>query len=118
MVTQLSQLWFMLLVCALVAMLTRRMRVPYTAGLVLAGIGLDFLPVHFQLQLSKDLIFSIFLPPLVFEAALQIRWEDLRRDLSVVILLATVGLILAAAVTAVGMQMTVHWGWAGAIVFG
>jgi CPA1 family monovalent cation:H+ antiporter len=45
---------------------------PYTVGLVLAGIGLYFIPGHLDLQLSRDLIFSVFLPPLVFEAALYI----------------------------------------------
>jgi CPA1 family monovalent cation:H+ antiporter len=118
MTLQLSELGLLIFVSALVAMLSRRLHMPYTVGLVLAGIGLNVLPFHLHLQLSKELIFTVFLPPLVFEAALHIRWRDLRTDLPVVIMLATLGLVLAAAVTAIGMHYAVAWGWGSAWVFG
>ena len=63
MTSDLSQLGLLLLVSALVAMLTRRLRMPYTVGLVLAGMGLYFLHIYIKWHLSKDLIFSVFLPP-------------------------------------------------------
>jgi len=116
--TDLTDLGLLLLVAAVVAMLTRRFRMPYTVGLVLAGIGLHSVPFHLNLQLSKELIFSVFLPPLVFEAALYIRWNELKKDLPVVGLLATAGVTLAAAVTAVGMHYAFNWQWESAIVFG
>ncbi|HEX3835550.1 MAG TPA: sodium:proton antiporter [Steroidobacteraceae bacterium] len=116
--SQLSQLGLLIFVSALVAMLSRRVHLPYTVGLVLAGIGLEFLPIRLHLQLSKALIFTVFLPPLVFEAALHIRWRELKADLPVVVLLATVGLVLAAAVTAIGMHYAVGWEWGSAAVFG
>jgi monovalent cation:H+ antiporter, CPA1 family len=118
MTADLSQLGFLLFVSALVAILTRRLRLPYTVGLVLAGMALYFLRVRMQLHLSKDLIFSVFLPPLVFEAALCISWRELKKDLPVVVLLATVGVVLAAVVTAVGMHYALDWDWGSAIVFG
>lgn len=118
MTSNLSELGLLLFVSAVVAILTRRLRMPYTVGLVLAGIGLYFLPGRLDFQLSKDLIFSVFLPPLVFEAALYISWEELRKDLPVIGLLATVGVLLAGAITAVGMHYAVGWAWAGASVFG
>jgi CPA1 family monovalent cation:H+ antiporter len=114
----LTQLGFLLFVSALVAILTRRLRLPYTVGLVLAGMGLYLLNVRVQLHLSKDLIFSVFLPPLVFEAALCIDWREFKKDLPVVGLLATGGVLLAAAVTATGMRYTLDWDWGSAIVFG
>ncbi|MGD9842948.1 MAG: cation:proton antiporter, partial [Steroidobacteraceae bacterium] len=118
MTSNLSQLGLLLFIAALVAMLTRRLNLPYTVGLVLAGMGLYFLPLHLDLQLSKELIFSVLLPPLVFEAALYIRWHELKKDLPVVGLLATVGVLLAAALTAVGMHYLVGWSWSSASVFG
>jgi Na+:H+ antiporter len=119
MTSDLSQLGFLLFVSALVAMLTRRLRMPYTVGLVLAGMGLYFSHIYiFKWHLSKDLIFSVFLPPLVFEAALFISWREFKRDLPVVALLATLGVLLAAAVTAVGMHYALHWDWGSAVVFG
>lgn len=118
MTSDLSQLGFLLFVSALVAMLTRRMHLPYTVGLVLAGMGLYFSHVYIKWHLSKDLIFSVFLPPLVFEAALFIHWRDFKKELPVVSLLATAGVVLAAAVTAVGMHYALTWDWGSAIVFG
>jgi monovalent cation:H+ antiporter, CPA1 family len=116
--SSLTQLGFLLFVASLVAILTRRLRLPYTVGLVLAGVGLYLLQVRMRVHLSKDLIFSVFLPPLVFEAALCISWKELKKDLPVVTLLATAGMLIAAAVTAAGMRYGLGWGWADAIVFG
>jgi monovalent cation:H+ antiporter, CPA1 family len=118
MTSDLSQLGFLLFVSALVAMLTRRLHLPYTVGLVLAGMALYFSHVYIKWHLTKDLIFSVFLPPLVFEAALFIHWRDFKKELPVVTLLATAGVVLAAAVTAIGMHYAVSWEWGSAIVFG
>jgi CPA1 family monovalent cation:H+ antiporter len=118
MTSDLSQLGFLLLISALVAMLTRRLHLPYTVGLVLAGMALYFSHVFIKWHLTKDLIFSVFLPPLVFEAALFIHWRDFKKELPVVTLLATAGVVLAAAVTALGMHYVLAWDWGSAIVFG
>ena len=118
MTSDLSQLGFLLFVSALVAMLTRRLRMPYTVGLVLAGMGLYFSHIYIKWHLSKDLIFDVFLPPLVFEAALFISWRELKRDLPLIGLLATVGVALAAAVTAAGMHYLLGWDLGSALVFG
>ncbi|NNM62847.1 MAG: sodium:proton antiporter [Steroidobacteraceae bacterium] len=115
---ELLQIGLVLFVAALVAMATRRLRMPYTVGLVLAGIGLAFLPVHVDFKLSNQLIYSVFLPPLVFEAALYMRWPEFKRDLPVVAVLASVGLGIAALVTAAGMHFGVGWSWGAAAVFG
>jgi CPA1 family monovalent cation:H+ antiporter len=118
MTSNLSQLGFLLFVSAMVAMLTRRVHLPYTVGLVLAGMVLYFSHVYIKWHLSKDLIFSVFLPPLVFEAALFIHWRDFKKDLPIVALLATVGVVLAATVTALGMHYALAWDWGSAVVFG
>ena len=118
MTSDLSQLGFLLFVSALVAMLSRRLNLPYTVGLVLAGMGLYAAHISIKWHLSKELIFSVFLPPLIFEAALFIRWNEFKRDLPLVGVLATVGVLLATAVTAVGMFYGVDWDWGSAVVFG
>jgi CPA1 family monovalent cation:H+ antiporter len=118
MTSNLSHLGFLLFVSAMVAMLTRRVHLPYTVGLVLAGMALYFFRVYIRWHLSKDLIFSVFLPPLVFEAALFIHWREFQKQLPVVTLLATVGVVLAAAVTALGMHYALSWNWGSAVIFG
>jgi monovalent cation:H+ antiporter, CPA1 family len=116
--SDLPQLGFLLFVSALVAMLTRRLHLPYTVGLVVAGMLLYFFHIYIKWQLSRDLIFSVFLPPLIFEAALSISWRELEKDLPVVGLLATVGVLVAAMVTAAGMHYVLDWDWASAVTFG
>lgn len=108
----------LLLVAAVVAMLARRLRVPYSVGLVVAGISLALLPFAPKIELTRDLVFTILLPPLIFEAAFCLDWIELRRDLPVVLTLASFGVLLSAAATAVGMHLTAGWGWPEALVFG
>lgn len=99
-------------------MAARRFDLPYSAGLVLAGIGLAALPVSINIPLTKDLVFGLLLPPLIFEAAFHIRWQPLKRDLPVILTFATAGLALAAGVTALGMHYALHWTWQAALTFG
>jgi len=108
----------LLLIAAVVAMVTRRFHLPYSVGLVAAGFVTAILPLAPKISLTKDLIFTVLLPPLLFEAALYIHWEQLRRDFSVIVVLATVGVLLSAAATAGGMHYLAHWQWLGALVFG
>jgi len=108
----------LLLIAGIVAMLTRRLRLPYCVGLVAAGIGIALLPFAPKVELTKGLIFTTLLPPLLFEAALYLNWNQLRRNLPVVATLATLGVLLSACVTAAGMHYLAHWQWLGALVFG
>jgi CPA1 family monovalent cation:H+ antiporter len=99
-------------------MLTRRFGWPYAVGLAAAGIGIAYLPIAPPIHLSRNLIFNIFLPPLVFEAALQLGWSSFRRELPVTLLLAFAGVAIAAAVVTAGMHWIVGWSWIGAALFG
>lgn len=108
----------LLLIAAVVAMLARRLHVPYSIGLVFAGIALAVLPFSPNVELTKQLVFTAFLPPLIFEAAFQLNWRELRKDLPVVMTLATLGVLFSAAATATGMHYLAHWGWISASVFG
>ena len=108
----------LLLVAAVVAMLTRRLRLPYTVGLVAAGIVLTRLPFGPKISFTKELIFDALLPPLIFEAAIYLRWNLLRRELPVILTLASAGVVISAAVTAMGMHFLAHWQWSSALVFG
>jgi CPA1 family monovalent cation:H+ antiporter len=108
----------LLLIAAIVAMLTRRLHLPYSVGLVAAGIVLAILPFSPEVGLTKDLLFTALLPPLIFEAAFYLSWNQLRKDFQVVVLLATVGVMLSAGVTAAGMHYLAGWEWLSALIFG
>lgn len=113
-----NSLGLILLVASIVAMASRRMNLPYSTGLVAAGILLAFLPFTLQVPLSPDWFFSVLLPPLIFEAALQIKWQPFRRDLPVLLTLAFAGVVVGAALVAVGMRFAIGWGWIAALAFG
>jgi CPA1 family monovalent cation:H+ antiporter len=102
----------------LVALAARRLRLPYTVGLVLAGAGLALFRVEAGLALTHDLIFDVVLPPLLFEAALNLRWSELRRDLLLVVALATVGVAVGAALVALGLVRWLGWPPESALAFG
>ncbi len=107
-----------LLIGAVVAIVARRFKVPYTVGLVVAGIVIAFLPLGFELEFSKELLFKILLPPLIFEAALYIHWHELKRDLLPVVTFASIGVLLSAAITAAIMHFVIGWEWPMAALFG
>ncbi|PKU23614.1 cation:proton antiporter [Telmatospirillum siberiense] len=113
-----SGIGLVLLVACVVAMLSRRLRLPYSVGLVVAGIGLAVLGGPIDFTLASDLIFPVLLPPLIFEAALQIKWRRFRDDLPVSLTLAFPGVLLAGAIIAAGMHLVIGWSWLGSALFG
>ncbi|MEZ0242738.1 MAG: cation:proton antiporter [Sphingomonas sp.] len=105
-------------IASIVAMLCHRLRLPYSVGLVLAGIGLALSPYSLDLPLSRELIFTVFLPPLIFEASLHLKWRELARDLPVTMMLAFPGVAIATAVVAAGAHYLLGWSWIAAGLFG
>jgi CPA1 family monovalent cation:H+ antiporter len=83
----------LLMVASIVALIGRRFRIPYTVGLVLAGLALS-LRSPVEVALSPKLFLSLLLPPLLFEAAFYLNIEELRRNLSTIVLLAVPGVLL------------------------
>ncbi len=108
----------LLLIAVVVALIARRLRLPYTVGLVLAGIGIRLVRVGPGALLTPHLITEAFLPPLLFEAALSLRWRDLRRDGLPIFVLSTAGSAVSAALVAGGMVWLLHWPLTAALLFG
>jgi monovalent cation:H+ antiporter, CPA1 family len=105
-------------VAMVVAMLARRLHLPYTVGLVVTGIGLAFARLENGANLTHDLIFDLILPPLLFEAALNLRWRDLRADFAPILALSTFGVVISAALVAFGLMRLLDWPIAPAVIFG
>ncbi len=108
----------LLVVAILVAIIARRIHLPYTVGLVVAGIGLAVVRVETGVALTHDFIFDVILPPLLFEAALALHWTELRRDALPVLTLATFGVVVSAVVVAAGMVAFLGWPMPSALIFG
>lgn len=113
----LGQVELLLLIAAIVAMAAKRFRVPYSVGLVAAGILLSLWPRLPGIGLTRELIFTVLLPPLIFEAALYIPWRELRKDLPVILTLATIGVCVSAGITMLGLHYLAAWAWPSALLF-
>lgn len=67
-----------ILICIL-TMFSKRIKVAYPIVLVIAGLLLSFIPAMPKIEINPELIFVIFLPPLLYESALGISWKELFR---------------------------------------
>lgn len=77
-----EQLPFMLALVAaivLIEMLAAKLKVAYPVLLVLAGLAISFIPGLPGVQVDPDMIFFIFLPPLLFEAAWSISFKEMKK---------------------------------------
>jgi len=117
-------------IASAVAITARRLRMPYTVSLVIVGLVLGALQLIHAPQLTRDLLFMIFLPGLIFEAAFNVHFERLRRDWFAVLGLALPGVVVSIGLTAALLRYAsegMHWllaaqfpeiGWPLALVFG
>ncbi len=97
-----AQVLALLLIASIVAMGARRLRVPYTLALVVAGLLLSFahLEALADLELTPELLLLLFLPPLLFEAAYHLPFEDLRKNAAHILFLAVPGVLIGGALAA------------------
>jgi CPA1 family monovalent cation:H+ antiporter len=79
----------LLAIIAFFAGLARRLNVPYPILLVLAGLGISFLPHVPRVPLSPDIVFFVFLPPLLYAAAWQTDSRGFRQNILSISMLAT-----------------------------
>jgi CPA1 family monovalent cation:H+ antiporter len=114
----------LLFIISLVSLFMRRIRLPYTVALVLVGLGLSFFArdTVFQsgsgIDLSDNLILYLFLPPLVFQAAFELNYESVKRNLIPILLLAVPGVLIVTFVTAGILVISAGVAVSTALVFG
>jgi Na+/H+ antiporter len=74
------------------AVMAHRLKVAYPIVLVLAGLGISFLPRIPRTPLDPTIVFVIFLPPLLYASAWSMSWREFKRN-GVVISLLAIGLV-------------------------
>lgn len=116
--TEIAVFFVLLALVAALGTLANRLRVPYPVLLVLGGLILAFIPGVPRLELEPEVVFLLFLPPLLFGAAYNTSWRDFRADARAISLLA-IGLVL---VTMMIVATVAHYlaglPWAAAFVLG
>ena len=117
---------FVVLFClaTAVAVAVRRLRVPYTVALVIVGLVLGSFHVVEPVHLTKALLFTVFLPGLLFEAAFHIHSVVFKRIWIAITALAVPGVIFAIAITTVfvtaglrGFAVVPDFAWGSAMIF-
>lgn len=107
----------LLLIASLVAILVRRLRIPYTVALVVVGLILTS-QQPLQLSMTSELILALLVPPLVFEAAFHINLTELRRNLPSILLMAVVGVLLSTLIVGGVVNLLTPLTLPVALVFG
>jgi len=91
---------YLILIILALVMIANKLRVAYPIVLVLGGLVLSLTEAFSNITIDPDLIFFIFLPPLLHEAAWQISWKELWRWKRVIISFAFPIVILTSCVVA------------------
>jgi monovalent cation:H+ antiporter, CPA1 family len=112
-----GQIILLLFLASLVGIAARRLRMPYTVGLVLVGLGLTIIG-QIELEITSDLILGILIPPLVFEAAYHLNFDDLRRNLKPILILTIPGILITTFLVGGVISLGAGFSFQIALLFG
>jgi Na+/H+ antiporter len=96
----------LILAAAILATVARKIGIPYPVLLVLGGLVLGFVPGLPVVHIPPDIVFLVFITPLVYIAATQVTLRDFRSNLRPILILS-IGLVLANLLFVAGIT---HWG--------
>ncbi|RQR66305.1 Na+/H+ antiporter [Burkholderia sp. Bp9125] len=99
--------------------IAKRVRLPPAAALLVGGVGIAFIPGLPPINLDPDLVLVVFLPPLLMDGAYFSVWEEFKRNVGGILLLA----IGAVVFTTLAVGLAVHWAvpslpWAACFTLG
>src|SRR6266540_4292766 len=86
---------------AALRLVAERFTIPYSAVLVVGGLLLALIPGLPRVELAPDVLFLVFIPPLLYSGAISIPFRDLRRESGPILRLAVLMVIVSTAAVAV-----------------
>jgi monovalent cation/hydrogen antiporter len=109
----------LLAIVTVLAQFADKIKIPYPVLLVFAGIAVGLIPGLPSVSLNPDVIFLIFLPPVLFASAWTTSWPDFKAAARPITLLST-GLVLftTTMVAVVAHYFIPHFGWPESFVLG
>ena len=108
---------FLLIMATVVALVSQKLRIPYITGLVLAGLPIKEIFSR-QIGLDPTLVLNLFLPILIFEAAINTDISRLRSTFKPIALLAGPGSLISSATIAAGVKYGLGLDWIPALLIG
>src|SRR6476660_4749195 len=92
---------YLILIILALVMLANRLRLAYPIVLVLGGLAISFAARFSNITIDPELVFFIFLPPLLYEAAWQVSWKEFWKWRRVITSFAFLIVIITSCVVAV-----------------
>ncbi|MFQ6131444.1 MAG: cation:proton antiporter [Armatimonadota bacterium] len=108
----------LLMIVSAVAVVARRLKLPYTVALVVAGLALGFAPIDVPLRLTDTVLIYVLLPALLFEGAINLHLGHLRRDLVPIVVFAVPGTLVCVGIVGTVMHYLLDLDWIHALLFG
>ncbi len=112
-----AELVALLAVALVIALVTKRIGIPYTVGLVVAGFAVGLSHGFHSVSFSSGLVFYVLLPVLLFEASFNLQVKHLLENSVGITILAVPGVVAAFLLTAAGLRLLGE-AWEVAVVFG
>src|SRR5437879_756720 len=103
---------------AALAYLASRVKVPYPIFLVVGGLALGFIPNLPRVTLDPDVVFVLFLPPILYHAGILTSWRDFKANRRPIGLLAFGLVLFTTALVAVTGHYLMGMSWASGFVLG
>lgn len=114
----LNVFFWLLVIATVVAMLGRYIRIPYALALVITGFIAGVSGLLPNVYLDPHLLFAILLPPLLFEAAINMQVKLLMQNWKAILIFALAGTLLATLASAFLAHNLLSLSLAAALVFG
>jgi Na+/H+ antiporter len=96
---------FILAVMIGLSAIADKVKLPYPILLIVAGIAVGFIPSIPHIELNPEIIFLIFLPPLLYDAAFNISFKSFKTNINTISTLA----ITLVFITASGIAVFAHY---------
>lgn len=109
----------LLAVVTALAQVTDRIRIPYPILLVLAGIGIGLVPGLPAMKVDPEVVFLIFLPPVLYAAAWNTSWPDFKQSIRPISLLGVGCVLFTMVIVAIAAHEFIpNFGWLESFVLG
>ncbi len=122
----LNEIVLFLLFAVIVAVISKRLGTPYTVGLVIMGLAVGLLgektglfsPDGEHFGLTQEVILLVFLPPLLFEGAMNIRYRSLLEGSRLIFVMAFFGTIASTLLIGAATHLVLGWDWDLSLLLG
>jgi len=118
MTATMETLLFMLAVLAAVAVIAERLNTAPSIVLVIAGIGIAFVPGLPNIQIAPEVVLLVILPPLIYQAGVSMSWREFRFNLRPITLLAFGCVVFTTCAVAVAAHYLLKFDWAIGFLLG